>query len=182
VYSQAVWSEGPSLLVQDDLGRNALTILWNEAACRRTSRTMWYDVGIFRTLSRAHPESIRYGFRRQHFVLFWRPRKEPTSSKQISIAWLSYGSIAHLWSPLPQMPRPFGFFPVCSPANNPLGDGAPTPLYHAPFESTIRRDCQPFIRATKLVAGCATVVSQYQEVCLHVAITTRRRPVVSSSK
>jgi hypothetical protein len=61
------------------------------------------------TLSMAHPESIQVmDSDGNTLVLVFGARKvEPTSSKQISIAWLSLWCLsAHLWSQFPQMPRP----------------------------------------------------------------------------
>jgi hypothetical protein len=57
---------------------------------------------------------------------------EPTSSKQISIAWLSFWCLLPICGHNFRKMRPFAFFPwwVAVPTY-PLGDGAPTPLYHA---------------------------------------------------
>jgi hypothetical protein len=79
-----------------------------------------------------------------------------------------------------KMPRPWRFLPVASATNSPnndavVGDGAPTPLFYALLNRRSTETVNLLICGNHVAhgKGCATVVSQYHEVCLHVAVTTR---------
>jgi hypothetical protein len=176
---------GPSLLgVQDDLGRTALHYLVERAKRvaehPERSSTSW---GLFRTLSMAHPESIQImdsDGNTPLVLLLLAPRESTADKLEADI----YRMVEHMVSICPsvvtisrKMPRPFRFLPMVGGSNNnsPLGDGAPTPLYYALLNRRSSETVSLLIRASHEAPskGCATIVSQYQEVCLHVAITTR---------
>jgi hypothetical protein len=176
---------GPSLLgVQDDLGRNALHYLVERAkrVAEHPERcsTTW---GLFRTLSMAHPESIQVldsDGNSPLVLLLLAPREGRADKLEVEI----YRMVELMVSICPsvvtisrKMPRPFRFLPMVggSTNNSPLGDGAPTPLYYALLNRRSNEIVSLLIRASHEARGkgCETVVSQYQEVCLHVAITTR---------
>jgi hypothetical protein len=176
---------GPSLLgVQDDLGRTALHYLVERAKRvaehLERSRSTW---ALFRALLTAHPDSIQVmdsDGNTPLVLLLLAPRESRADKLESDI----YRMVELMVSICPsivtfsrKMPRPWRFLPMVSgnSISSQMGDGAPTPLYYALLNRRSHETVNMLIRANRTARGkgCATIVSQYQEVCLHIAVTTR---------
>jgi len=181
----------PNLLgVVDDMGRTALHLLVERAKRYlgnvKRSRSTWC---FFQKLLTAYPEAARMkdsdGNTPLVLILF-TPRGIRCSQTESHISRM----VELMLSVCPETalitrrrPRPWRFQPLPTAVSNNQNssnmpqsalENSPTPLYFALLFGRTLETINLLLQANKShgQSGCSVPVTQYQEVCLHVAVTT----------
>lgn len=174
----------PNLLsVVDDMGRSALHYFVEKlklvAGNFRRIESTW---GLFQALLLAYPAAVQMKDSDGNtplMLLLVSPRGASCGQLENSICRM----IHLMLSVCPEaamvtrkMPRPWRFQPLPSPfSGRHFHDGSPTPLYYAILNGRNLETVQLLLDVSKKLGrpGSTEIVTQYHEVALHIAVTTR---------
>jgi len=177
--------QAPNLLqVQDDLGRTVLHHVVEQIQRRRSmlGRHTRSSYNIFRRLIEAHPELVHTADSDGNTPLVLLLSQHPDTPEP-ELEHEIFEMVEYLTSNYPstvahtrRMNRPWRFLNLMNqPSAASIRSPVASPLYFAILYGRSEYTIRALLRAHEEVedCGCAAVVTQYCEFCLHVAVTLR---------